>query len=132
MLITEFIQYLKQNIFNTEFYNSMIDKNNKCVGVYTRSGLKPYLALGGLSNTTYNYKRFDLLVHWGQDATECEIKANEIYNELFGKSNFYVGNCKVIQIEMLDSNPIDLSRDVNNNCEMIIRVIIYYEREVKI
>ena len=91
MLVSQFISYLKQYFPEIDIYNGMIDKNNNCIGVYLRSGLKPYIALGGLENTSFNYKRIDMLVHWSQDANKCETQANKIYDFLLWQDNLYIG-----------------------------------------
>lgn len=132
MLISDFIDVLKQEFKDIDFYNGTTDKNNKCVGLYLRSGLKPYLALGGLENTSYNHKRIDMLVHWGQNANECEIQSNKIYDYVQSLKEIYISNKRLIQVEMMDPGPVDIFRDANNVCEMVIRMIVYYEREAKI
>ena len=123
------VKLLEARLPSVVFFNNAIDKSkDRCVGVYLRGREAPYIALGGLSNTSYGVKSFTILVHWSQDSNECESKAQEIYDSLFGLGITIVDGVKLTSIKMLDSSPVDLSRTDTNICEMAIRVTITYER----
>jgi hypothetical protein len=132
MQISEFKGYLESQFAGTKFYSGAIDKSlTQCIGVYPKGTGSPNLALGGKQNTSYGKLPFSILVHWTESSTQCEAKANEIYDLLFGASNFMIGNRRIINIELSSPCPIDLSRDDNNICEMVIMGTIFYEKEVE-
>lgn len=128
MLTSEFVGYLQAQFADTKFYNGAINKNEaQNIGVFARDGAAPRLALGGKDNTSYNVLPITILVHWSEDSNVCEIKAWALYNYLFASSNFYIGARRIVQIQMLNPNPIDIGRDENNFCERVIRLNIFYE-----
>lgn len=132
MQISEFKSYLQSQFSGTKFYAGAIDKSQeKCIGVYPRGSATPNIALGGKQNTSYGKLPFSIVVHWTQSSEQCERKANEIYEHLYGASNFTISGRRIISIELSSPAPMDLSRDDNNICEMLIAGIIYYEREVE-
>lgn len=130
MLVAEFTNYLKTQIVNTAFRTGAIDKNNaQSIGVYlAKTGAASEIALGGVSNTSVSILPVRILVHWSEDADLCQQKANTIYSALEGKTDFLIGARRIAFIEMLDISPVDIGRDNNNVCEMVIRLIIHYER----
>jgi len=131
MLIDNFIEYLETLFPDIDFYNGSIDRNlQQCVGVYLAQGGSSQIALGGLDNTSFNSKTISLLIHWTENANSCEVLATSIYNTLQGKSNIYIGGKRIAAINMLDAGPININRDSNNICEMVIRISIIYDREV--
>lgn len=129
MLVSEFVTYLQQEFPSVSFYNGTINKNEpECVGVYATGRIGPRIALGGLENTSYSHLPVSILVHWGKNSDKCQIQANSIYERLFGKSNFYIGDRRIASLQMLDSCPVDIQRDENGICEMVIRLNILYDR----
>lgn len=130
MLVSDFIDYLELEFPAINFFEGTIDRNlDECIGVYLREGGRPFIAIGGPEYTSFNSKPLSILIHWTESANQCEVTSNLVYNFLFGKSNFVIGNKRVASIEMLDSGPINISRDENNICEMAIRINIIYDKE---
>jgi len=123
-----FKTYLKSNFPDDKFYNAFINKSEKCIGLYLKQGLGSGISLGGKSCTTIGSISFSILIHWDDDASACESKANLIYDSLFGQYNLVMDGINVISVELEDGHPISMERDSGNNCESVIRVIIYYEK----
>ncbi|MCX7924131.1 MAG: hypothetical protein N3B21_19305 [Clostridia bacterium] len=130
MKIKDVVSYLKQEFPSIKFYNGTIDKNQQCVGVYARGSAAPNIAIGGVQYSSYCTLPITLLVHWGENADICEETANTIHKGLLGKAKLVMGTANVISVSMLDPGPINVQRDSNNICEMVIRANIFYEREV--
>ena len=129
MKTTEFTQYLKSLFPTATFYTGMINKSDtKCIGVYAKGRGAPTDTLGGVQNSSYNILPISLLVHWTESTTECETMANSIYETLEASPDIIIGGRRVVNIELLDSCPVDVERDENNIVEMVIRLNIIYER----
>ncbi len=129
MTVSNFIGYLKTLYPDYVFYNGTINKNDqRCVGVYLKGRGELHRAIGDLNNTSYSILPVSILIHWGKDARICETTANEIYISLQSAINITINNKRVIYFELADSSPVDISRDENGICEMVIRLNILYER----
>lgn len=128
--VSDFKNYLKLQFVGVKVYNGTINKSEKqCIGTYARGSGVPHIAIGGKEATSFNELPITILVHWSEDTDICETMANRIYENLFGTCNVMMGVFKVSFINMLDSAPVDVSRDKNNIAEMVIRINITYERE---
>lgn len=128
MLLTEIKDFLKTVITCPQWYTGKIDSTvEQCIGIYSREGLKPVIALGGLTNTSYSTKAISILVHWGKNSNTAEQKAQEVYNTLFGQ-DATIGGKKVIKFDMKFSEPIGIGTDTNGYYEYVIDIIIYFER----
>jgi hypothetical protein len=128
MLLSEFKSYLSTTFATTTFYNGAIDKNStQCVGIYyAKSAPQPNIAIGGIDNSSYEELSAILLVHWTENSNTCETKARELYDHFLGKSNFSIGDRRIVATKV--SGPVDVARDENNICEMTIQITIQYER----
>lgn len=127
--VSGFVQELKILFPSVTFYNGAINRNQtECIGVYANGSASPYKALGGAGNTSYNTLPIRILVHWTQNADTCELMANSVYEKLFQSDSLTIGGKRVIEIDLLDSSPKDISRDENNICEMVVRLNLIYER----
>lgn len=130
LTIKQFIAFLKTKFPYVKFYNSTMDKSEKCVGIYKRS-VSPVVPLGGVENGSYNILPISILVHWTEDASQCEDMANNIYNELRSIIKEATPDGTVISyIHLLDSHPQSAGRDDKNIVENVIRANIIYERGV--
>lgn len=126
MLTTnDLTEVLKQRHKSIKFFKGCISKDEKCVGVYARGSANPPTAIG--SRASYGILPVTLLIHWGENATECEEVANTLYEALEG-GIAEINTLRVIQIQLLESSPTGIGRDDNNKCEMTIRLNILYER----
>ncbi len=125
LTVNDFVQVLKAKYPDIKFFNGCISKGEKCVGVYARGNAAPISAIG--TKPSYNVLPVTLLVHWGENSKDCEATANTLYEGLEAGIEA-INNTRVIQIQMLDSTPVNIGRDDNNICEMTIRINIFYER----
>jgi hypothetical protein len=123
--ISDFVQVLKAKYPDIKFFNGCISKDEKCVGVYARGNAAPISAIG--TKPSYNVLPVTLLVHWGENSNDCELTANTLYEGLEAGIKT-INNTRVIQVQMMDSSPVNIGRDDNNICEMTLRINIFYER----
>lgn len=121
----DFMRVLSEQHPQIAFYNGCINKAAQCVGVYARGNAAPPVAIG--SKASYSILPVTLLIHWGENSQECEKTANLLYEGL-ENGLVSIGDTRVIQIQMLDSCPVNIGRDDSNICEMTIRINIFYER----
>lgn len=125
LTISDFISALKERFPTVKFFNGCYSKHEKCVGVYARGNAAPIVAIG--SKSSYGVLPVSLLVHWSENSKDCEATANSLYEGL-ENGIASINGVRVIQIQMLDSSPVNLGRDDENICEMTIRLNIMYER----
>lgn len=123
--VKDFVQVLKAKYPDIKFFNGCVSKDEKCVGVYARGNAAPVSAIG--TKPSYSVLPVTLLVHWGENSDDCETTANTLYESLEAGIKT-INNTRVIQIQMLDSSPVNIGRDNNNVCEMTLRINIFYER----
>lgn len=120
--------FLKTKIQCDNWYGGKIDANkDKCIGIYNIQGNKPYIALGGLENTSYSSKAISILVHWTNNSNTAEEKAQEVYNALFGQTGEIAGH-RVISFDMQTDEPVSIGADSNGIFEYVINLKIKYER----
>lgn len=123
--------YLLQQFPSIKFYAGALNREEKCVGVYPKSRQPYKIALGGVGNTSHWSLPITLLVHWGENTSECELQAIALYEHLLKAANTTtINGVRVIDFDLLDSCPIDLVRDDKNICEMVIRLNIIYENQI--
>ena len=125
LTVSDFVQSLKAKYPDIKFFNGCVSKDERCVGVYARGNATPISAIG--TKPSYNVLPVTLLVHWGENSADCESTANLLYEGLEAGIET-INNVRVIQIQMLDSTPVNIGRDDNNTCEMTLRINIFYER----
>ena len=123
--VSNFVQVLKALYPDIKFFNGCISRDEKCVGVYARGNAAPISAIG--TKPSYNVLPVTLLIHWGENSSDCELTANTLYEGL-SEGIETINNMRVIQIQMVDSCPVNIGRDDTNICEMTIRINIFYER----
>ena len=123
--IGDLVQVLKAKYPDIKFFNGCISRYEKCVGVYGRGNAAPISAIG--VKPSYNILPVTLLVHWGENSVDCESAANMLYEGLEAGIDTINGT-RVIQVQMIDSTPVNIGRDDNNICEMTLRINIFYER----
>lgn len=112
------------------FYIGKLDnKNDKSIGVYNaKKALAPYVALGGLGNTSYRQKAVTFLIHWDKNQDRTEEASNRLYEQMEAKTNIVIGDIKIKYIELLESEPISIDSDDKGIYEMVINAVFYYER----
>lgn len=120
--------WLSTQVKAPAFFSGQIDSSyDNCIGVHSGAGPKPNIAIGGLQNTTYAVKGIVILIHWGKNSNAAELKAQEVYDTLFGQIAT-IGTHRVIEFDMKMSQPLPLGTDSNGIFEYVINVNIIYER----
>ena len=105
------------------------NKHDESIGIYaSKQSLKPYIALGGLANTSYNKKAITILIHWNKNQDSTEVASTLVYNKLEYKTNIMIDDVKINYIELLDNEPIDVGTDDKGVYEMVINAVFYYEK----
>lgn len=128
MTLAEIREWLKTQIECPQWYIGKIDGSKpECIGIYSATGPAPRIAVGGLSNTGYASKVVSILVHWGKNANLAEIKAQEVYNAMFGQSAV-IGGKRVVMFNMRTTEPVGVGTDSEGYYEHVIEVNILHER----
>ncbi|MGL4108318.1 phage tail terminator protein [Clostridium sp. LP20] len=127
MVLSEIREYLKSKIESPQWYLNKIGEKEMSITIYNTTGPAPRIALGGLVNTSYTTKAISILVHWGKNSDEAEIKAQEVYNAFFGQDGI-IGDKKIIKFDFRTDSPIYVGTDKEGIIEYVIETIIYYER----
>ena len=126
LTISNLVSELKSKFPEFAFYNGCIDKTKQCFGVYARGNAPHPQAIGGACS--YGVLPVTILVHWNNNSNDCEIAANTLYEGLEG-GIATINKIRVVDTVMVDSCPVNIGRDEENNCEMTIRFNIFYERQ---
>ncbi|MFT4146426.1 MAG: minor capsid protein [Mobilitalea sp.] len=109
------------------YLGKLDNKQDKSIGVYQlKKSREPTVSLGG--SGTYGVKPISLLVHWTKSARETEKAAYELYELLKKVQNITINDKKIIYIQMLQEEPVDVDMGESRVYERVIEVIIYYER----
>lgn len=127
-MIKEWLKTLELGTNN--FYIGKLDnKKDMSIGTYkSKNSLAPYIALGGLSNTSYRKKAITFLVHWDKNQDTTEQTSALLYKKMEAKTDIMINGIKVMYIELLDNEPIDVGTDEKGVYEMVINAVFYYER----
>lgn len=120
-------------------------KQERSIGVYQRqAALSPRMAIGGLSQVSYEIKYISVLVHWNRNARETEEAAAELFAALRTARNVELdeeGNViseepggaetahRILFTDMACAEPVDVGTDDNGVYERVIWFDVYYERE---
>lgn len=128
MTLEEIKTWLSTQVKAPAFFSGQIDSSfDNCIGIHDGSGPKPNIAIGGLQNTTYAIKGVIFLIHWGKNSNAAELKAQEVYDVLFGQTAI-IGTQRAIEFDMKMSQPLSLGTNDNGIFEYVIHVNIIYER----
>lgn len=127
MLLSEIREYLKSKIDSPQWYLNKVGDKEQSITIYNTVGPAPRIALGGLEQTSFTTKAISILVHWGKESNKAELKAQEVYDALFGQDGT-IGGKRVIQFKMKTDSPIYVGTDSEGIIEYVIETIIYYER----
>ncbi len=128
MLLSAVREFLKTKIESPQWYIGKIDNSKEqCIGIYGAVGPTPKIAIGGLENTSYNTKAVSILIHWTKNCNTAEMKAQEIYDSLFGQEGT-IGGKRIIKFDMRTPEPVEVGTDSNDVFEFVIETVIYYER----
>src|SRR5690625_3876779 len=108
MNLREILEWLDTQVDCPQFYQNKIGGAPHSITVYNnRRSQPPRIAIGGLENTSYTIKPVSILVHWGKSNNLAEIKAQEVYDSMFGKIAT-IGGKRVIKFDMITTEPISV------------------------
>lgn len=126
--IREWIKTLDTK-FDHYYIGKLDNKKSMSLGIYSlsRTG-NPYIALGGLKNTSCAVKQVSLLLHCDKNADSTERKAIALYEELMTISPKLIGTSKIDFIGLLVPEPQAVGTDDKGVYEYVIELEIYYER----
>lgn len=111
------------------YIGKLDNKNDKSIGVYNaKKALAPYVALGGLGNTSYRQKAVTFLIHWDKNQDRTEKASNFLYERLEAKTDIIIDDIKIKYIELLENEPVSVDTDEKGVYEMVINAVFYYER----
>lgn len=129
MTLEEVKDWLKTVVESPGWYVEKINGNDKqCIGVYSTQGPVRPIPIGGLKNRSYDTKAVSILVHWGADAVQAEVKAQEIYDALYGQTATIDGS-QVVMFDMRSDAPVSVGTDEKGIYEYVINFVIYYRKE---
>lgn len=128
MTLSDIKDYLKSKIECPNWYIGKINGNDKqCIGIYSIQGPTRPIPIGGLKNKSYDTKAVSVLIHWGVDAVCAELKAQELYDLLYGQRGLIGGN-EVFLFDMQTDCPVSVGTDNKGIYEQVINFVIYYKK----
>lgn len=112
------------------YFTGKIDSSkDNCIGTYDATPIKPFIAIGGIPNTSYAVKCVAFLIHWGKYSPGAEKKAQEVFDALYGNpNNAIIGGQRVIQFDMRFNQPVYLDTDTNGIYEYAVYTNIFYSK----
>jgi len=101
------------------------NKADKSITVYDAQTPIPTINIGGLKNTSIDFKTISILIHWGNDPTEAEVKANEVFSFFYGKQHYIAGH-RIIDINFRQGKPNFIGTDNAGVFEYVVDMTINY------
>ncbi|MEG0896485.1 MAG: minor capsid protein [Ruthenibacterium sp.] len=99
------------------------------IGVYpARPQELQHICIGGATCTRTQELRAVILLHWGNDYTLAEDKANALYALFYGICNVMMDGVHVLFAEP-GGAPVPVGRDAHGIFEFVINLTIIYEKE---
>jgi hypothetical protein len=125
--VRDFISTLNISTDENVYMGKMDNKKEKSIGVYQlKTARPPTISLG--DSGTYKVKPVSLLVHWNKSYRETEKSSYELYELLRETQNVTINDAKIIYIQMLQEEPVDVDMDESYVYERVIEINIFYER----
>lgn len=111
-----------------DVYAGNINANLDCsVGVYNAKQSGPQkICIGGKACTKTKEKKISIIIHWTDNPTTAELKANEILDQISDIRGYVVGDFIVHFLKCNESIPV--GKDERGIYEYVIEAIVYYER----
>lgn len=112
------------------FYCGKLDgKKLNSLGVYNLStDTAPKIAIGGLSNTPTKEMLISLLIHYNNNYRETEEVSNKLFEKLLELEPFSINGHAINNVQLLVSNPKDISTDENGIYERVINFKLIYQK----
>lgn len=115
---------------NHVYIGKLDNKQQKSIGVYSRSGSgPPGIALGGLECTTYDVRQVSLLVHWNKSKNETEQAAWTLFEKLRSVTSLIIGDTYINFLRLMVPEPQDVGTDDNGVYEYVIWLDFIYQRK---
>lgn len=111
-----------------DVYAGTIDGNlDKCIGVYSSRSSKPQrICVGGKACTKTLEKHISVLIHWTDNPTQAEEKAQSVLDNISDIRQYKADGFTVKYLECRE--PASVGRDERGICEYVIEATVYYER----
>lgn len=128
MTLADVRDFLKSKIDCPHWYAGKRDMGKEqSITVYSTQGPVPVIPIGGLKNSSYGTKAVSVLIHWGRYATPAEIKAQEVFDCLFGQAGI-IGGQEVVKFDLRTDAPVGVGTDEKGHYEYVINFVIYYKK----
>lgn len=129
MTIGDFKDWLKTKIDCPNWSSGGLRTNDeKAIAIYNGQAFVNPMAIGGIQNSSYKGKGIRILIHWDKKVKESELKAQEVYDTIYGLTNAEIAGKRVIQFNMREPEPIYLGVDESGIYEYVIDLEIIHER----
>jgi len=112
------------------YFSGKIDTSkDNCIGISDATPIKPFIAIGGIKNTSYAVKCVAFLIHWGKYLPAAEKKAQQVFDALNGNpNNAIIGGQTVKQFDMRFNQAVYLDTDSDGIYEYVVYANIYYSK----
>ena len=113
-----------------KLYCYKMPEGDNLIGIYNyNGGDKTPLPMGGVDNRGYYARHISILVHWSKSATETELKAMSVYTDLQSLRNVNVGSDRLIYVDMIQDEPVDVNTADDGTFEYVIDCKMYFEKK---
>ena len=122
--LSEIRDWLKSFDIAEHYYIGRMDgRKDKSIGVYQRGSVPQRVCLGLPSS--YQIKPVSLKIHWNKNENETEQAAYRVYQALQAVSSFDINGKRIIMLQLLHSEPIDILTDEFGVYERVIEFDLY-------
>lgn len=113
--------------FDNVYAGNLDENKEKAIGVFLLKEQKKRLCLGGKAQTGFFYKDISIIVHWTDNPSAAEQKANEIFEVLSDIRDIQSGEytVKFTQSRL----PFFIGKDEKGVCEYAIETTLIYQRK---
>ena len=128
MILLDVADMLADVLGIDDVYAGTIDGNQaKCIGVYNaKSADKHSICIGGKECTKTLDKKISILIHWTDNPTAAEKKADEILETVSDIREYRTDDFTVRFLKCNQAVPV--GKDDRGVYEYVIEATIYYER----
>lgn len=129
MTISDFKDWLKTRIDCPNWYSGGLrTTDEKAMVIYNGNTFINPIAIGGVQNSSYKGKGIRILIHWNKNVKQSELKAQEVYDTIYGLTNVEIAGKRVVQFNMRDPEPVYLGIDNSGIYEYVVALEIIHER----
>lgn len=129
MTISDFKDWLKTRIDCPNWYSGGLrTTDEKAMVIYNGNTFINPIAIGGVQNSSYKGKGIRILIHWNKNVKQSELKAQEVYDTIYGLTDVEIAGKRVVQFNMRDPEPVYLGIDNSGIYEYVVALEIIHER----